>query len=191
MSSSNDRQKAISLATTTLSASVQAFGAREFQRAVLGWQRVGREPGIDATRVGCNRTACGQAERGQRALRRASQADRAQLHVAAQRSGAEQFGQGAVGDPPVLVHLEEAVARMHPALQEVQVRLIDGSDVGDAIGIGDQLRRRLQAGLCLHLDPAVGECSRGESDRDERIDTGCKVAMHDHTPSGRASLVGE
>jgi len=136
-------------------------GARQLECTVLGRQRVGREPRVGRRAYTRQRQrawpdSAPQVNAPPRAAARWCATAR---HSKALRR--REAPPACAGEPPVVVHLEEAVARMYPPLQEVRVVLIDGSDVGDAVGIGDELRRRLQAGLGLHVDPGTGLRMKG------------------------------
>jgi hypothetical protein len=143
----------------TLSSSVR-LGARQLQCRVLGRQGIGRQPSVDAPRVGRKRCARARQKRGQRTLRRAPQADRAQLHVACQCVRSQQFRERAARKAPVLVHLEKAVARVHPALHEIQVVFVRGEDVRDAVAIDDQL-------ACYCVDGLIRSALQIAADRFE------------------------
>ena len=107
----------------------------QLQRPVLGRQRVGGGRRVHALGIGLERRAGAGRGEGQRALRGAAQPERAELHVPGQRHRPEQLRERAARLTPSDVHLEEPVLRVHPALQEEEVVLVQGVDVGDSIRV--------------------------------------------------------
>src|SRR5439155_21220443 len=84
-----------------------------------------------------------------RALRAAPQPKGAKLHVVGERRHAHELGKRTAREAPVVVHLEKPVARMYPALHEVQVMLVVGANVRDAFIVDRDSCRALQARKAL------------------------------------------
>ena len=107
-------------------------GLRQLERGVLGGERVRREPGVHAVRVGLEGRAALGRNRRHRAHRGAANSERPQLDVARERARAEQLGERAARLPAARIHLEQPILRVQVADHEVGVVLALGEDVRDA-----------------------------------------------------------
>jgi hypothetical protein len=87
-------------------------GLRQLERGVLGGERVRREPGVHAVRVGLEGRAALSRDRGHRAHSRPAHAERPQLNVARERARAEQLSERAVRLAAARIHLEQPVLRV-------------------------------------------------------------------------------
>ena len=98
-------------------------------------------PSVYATRIAVKHGPCPQRGCGVRTLCSASQADCAQLYIAAQRRRANQFGKSAARQVTVVVHLEQALLRMYPALHEIQIMFVGCPNMRNAFFIHRDSRR--------------------------------------------------
>src|SRR6266850_1272449 len=73
----------------------------------------------------------------------------AELDIGRQRGNTHKLGKRAARQAPVVVHLEKPVARVHPALHEIQVMLVVGTNVRDAFIVDRDSCRALQARKAL------------------------------------------
>ena len=120
------------------------------QRAVFGRQRSLRlKARVDAFGIGLEHGA--QASRGcvVRTLRGSPQPEGAQLHIASERRSTEHFGKSSARKTAVVVHLEKPIARMHPALHEIQVVLVACPHMGYSLVVHGDLGRFAQPGKSL------------------------------------------
>ena len=104
---------------------------RDLQRRILRRQRTGAGDRVDPGRIRLE-AARDSGERSQRQLGRAPQPKGAQLDVARHRRWTQQLRQRALRLPAEGVHLKQAIARVHDALQVDDIRLEGGEDVRDA-----------------------------------------------------------
>ena len=115
------------------------------QQAELGRQRLGGDEGIDAGAIGGD-------DRGRRGVAQvglgAGGARPAQIAgelVEGDAQWAGHLGQSAQSQPPVEIHLEEAILRLDVALGEEEVVVVGGVDVGHAPLVANDLHRGVQA----------------------------------------------
>jgi hypothetical protein len=158
---------------------------RQLERGVLGRERMRREPVVHALGVGLEVRELGRRERRHRALGRAAQAHRAELHVAVERAGAEQLGEVAARLAPGRVHLEEAVARVHEAHRTRQVEVVLREEMRHAGLVDLQLDR---SGEARQRDGLGGGGRRG-SGENERDDENVEL-RHDTSSRQRAIVQG-
>ena len=84
------------------------------------------------------------------------EADDAAEAVNVEGGGAEEFGEAAVGDAAVELHLPEAVLCVGEALGAVKVGFVLGVDVGDAMLVAENLHFCVQFGK-VQLAIVLGE----------------------------------
>src|SRR5262249_38323287 len=101
-----------------------------------------------------------------------AEAESAQLHVAGKGGRAEQLGQRAAGGAPVLVHFEETVLRVYPAVEKDRVIVREGADVSDAVGVARDVPRKTHSGM---PHPFL----RREGERDEDYDREKPASSHE------------
>ena len=68
------------------------------------------------------------------------------MHVGGQRGFAGQFCESPVAEPAQRVHLEQPILGGHVTLQEVEIVLVPGADMRDALLVAGDLRLLVQAG---------------------------------------------
>ena len=107
--------------------------------------RTGRQESVDPGRVGFEHAQGHRVQLRQAGLGRAAHADGAQEPVGLQAGGAEDFGQPPGADPAVHFHLPEPVLGMDIAQRVGRVRFVGGKDVGNAVGVAQNLHGGLQA----------------------------------------------
>ena len=106
--------------------------------------RTGRQESVDPGRVGFEHAQGHRVQLRQAGLGRAAHADGAQEPVGLQAGGAEEFGQPPGADPAVHFHLPEPVLGMDIAQRVGRVRFGGGKDVGNAVGVAQDLHGGLQ-----------------------------------------------
>ena len=102
--------------------------------------------GVDALAVVVQGGCCRVVEGVEFGLGGAVEADDAAEAVDVEGGGAEEFGEAAVGDAAVELHLPEAVLCVGEALGAVKVGFVLGVDVGDAMLVAENLHFCVQFG---------------------------------------------
>ena len=102
--------------------------------------------GVDALAVVVQRGGRGVVEAVEFGLGGAVEADDAAEAIDVEGGCAEEFGEAAVGDAAVELHLPEAVLCVGEALGAVEVGFVLGVDVGDAMLVAQHFYGRIQFG---------------------------------------------
>jgi hypothetical protein len=136
---------------------------RDAERGVVGRHRLGlRDHGIDAVDEAVQPRPGGVRQRPLERRDRPREADDAQAPVGLDRDVAEQLRQGALGDAPHDVDLEQPQVAVHDAEPDREVAIVPSLDVGHLVVVpvdGDRrLGRQLEPGD--RREP-VGSAQRG------------------------------